>query len=307
MTLIQMEYFICTAREQNFTKAAAKLYITQQSLSASIASLEKELGCKLFIRTVPLELTYAGKEFLKYANQILGEISTLKHHFNDINLDQKGILRIGIASTRARSILPEILESFSMNYPGIQVIIHENTNDELQTNILNREIDLAIANFQTKKKNLILKDFYQEEVVLFASDSLLNHCFGKEKENIIQQFQQGHFQALNHCPFVLGNPKDIAGKIATKLFEQAEISPSILLKADNAELLLALSLKGLGFCFCPILLAKTSLSKKDFDSLYQFHLGKIGKYQIRFAYRKEEHIWNVLNSFMEIAMNSKFI
>lgn len=39
-----------------------------------------------------------------------------------------------------------------MNYPGIQVIIHENTNDELQTNILNREIDLAIANFQTKKK-----------------------------------------------------------------------------------------------------------------------------------------------------------
>lgn len=81
MTLIQMQYFVATADELNFTKAAAKLYISQQSLSASIAALEAELGCQLFIRKTPLQLTYAGEEFLKYANDILHKIETMKHDF----------------------------------------------------------------------------------------------------------------------------------------------------------------------------------------------------------------------------------
>ncbi len=70
MTLIQMEYFAMAARERSFTKAAGKLYVTQQSLSAGIAALERELGCEFFSRHVPLELTYAGTELLRHVKQI---------------------------------------------------------------------------------------------------------------------------------------------------------------------------------------------------------------------------------------------
>ena len=70
MNLSSMEYFAVLARERSFTKAAEKLYITQQSLSSHIASLEKELGCQLLIRHIPLELTYAGEVFLRYAESI---------------------------------------------------------------------------------------------------------------------------------------------------------------------------------------------------------------------------------------------
>ena len=64
MNFASMDYFIMVAREKSFTKAAQRLYITQQTLSAHIASIEKELGCSLFVRHVPLELTYAGQVFL---------------------------------------------------------------------------------------------------------------------------------------------------------------------------------------------------------------------------------------------------
>ena len=64
MNFLSMDYFVTLAQERNFTRAAEKLHITQQTLSAHIAVLEKEAGSPLFLRRVPLELTYAGKVFL---------------------------------------------------------------------------------------------------------------------------------------------------------------------------------------------------------------------------------------------------
>ena len=67
MNFDSLEYFTVLARERNFTRAAEALHITQQSLSSHIAALEKELNCPLVVRHVPLELTYAGQTFLRYA------------------------------------------------------------------------------------------------------------------------------------------------------------------------------------------------------------------------------------------------
>ena len=85
MNLSSMEYFAVLARERSFTKAAEKLYITQQSLSSHIASLEKELGCQLLIRHIPLELTYAGEVFLRYGESICHTQTDMLWEFNDIS------------------------------------------------------------------------------------------------------------------------------------------------------------------------------------------------------------------------------
>ena len=63
MNFLSIEYFAAVASEHSFSKAAKRLGITQQTLSANIAALERELGCTLFVRHVPLELTYAGTVF----------------------------------------------------------------------------------------------------------------------------------------------------------------------------------------------------------------------------------------------------
>ena len=60
MNFQSIRYFLQVARKRSFSQAAEELFITQQTLSASIASLEKELGCKLFVRHIPLELTYGA-------------------------------------------------------------------------------------------------------------------------------------------------------------------------------------------------------------------------------------------------------
>ena len=70
--------------ERSFSRAAERLHITQQTLSAHIAKLEGELGAKLLVRSIPLELTYAGEVFLEYALDFQRRASSLEREFQDI-------------------------------------------------------------------------------------------------------------------------------------------------------------------------------------------------------------------------------
>ena len=109
MNFLSMEYFAAVADKRSFTRAADQLHITQQTLSAHIAALERELNCQLLLRRTPLELTYAGEVFLRYALQFQREYQALRHEFCDITGNQKGLLRVGIAYTRGRILMPRII------------------------------------------------------------------------------------------------------------------------------------------------------------------------------------------------------
>lgn len=85
MNFHSLDYFLVLAREKNFTRAAEALHITQQLLSSHIAGLEKELGCTLLVRRTPLELTYAGRKFLHYAESIRQTRQTMEREFCDIS------------------------------------------------------------------------------------------------------------------------------------------------------------------------------------------------------------------------------
>ena len=94
MNFDSLEYFSVLAQERSFTRAAELLHITQQSLSSHIAGLEKELNCQLVVRRIPLELTYAGKTFLRYAEDIRRLQHTMQQELCDISQNQKGELRL---------------------------------------------------------------------------------------------------------------------------------------------------------------------------------------------------------------------
>ena len=72
MTDKQLEYILTIANEGNITRAAAKLYVSQASLSQVLQYVEKEIGVTIFSRTpLPLKPTYEGELFLRSAKQIL--------------------------------------------------------------------------------------------------------------------------------------------------------------------------------------------------------------------------------------------
>ena len=174
MNFATLEYFETLAQERSFTKASERLHITQQSLSSHIAKLEKELGCQLVVRHVPLELTYAGEVFLNYASSLRDQYTTMRHEFLDISKNDEGILRVGIAFTRGRTILPDIIMAFQKEHPHIRIALVEATNEALRQKLLEGDIDLAIAYFPTALPGVILRDFYQEEVAAENPQAVAN-------------------------------------------------------------------------------------------------------------------------------------
>ena len=147
MNFHSLDYFLVLAREKNFTRAAEALHITQQSLSSHIANLERELNCTLLVRRTPLELTYAGRTFLRYAESIGQTRQAMEREFCDISENQKGELRVGIAYTRGRAIMPHLIPVFQRRYQNVEITLLEGSNDAIQKALLSGGIDLAIAGF----------------------------------------------------------------------------------------------------------------------------------------------------------------
>lgn len=82
MTLQQLKYFIEVSNSGSIGKAAERLFIAQPSLSSALRDLEAEIGHNLFSRTSKgTYLTHDGKEFLRYARQVLEQVALLEERW----------------------------------------------------------------------------------------------------------------------------------------------------------------------------------------------------------------------------------
>ncbi len=293
-----MEYFVTVAREKNFTKAAEKLHITQQTLSAHISSVEKELGIQLFIRQIPLELTYAGQVFLDYASKFHRDYQNLHQEFFDITANQKGVLHIGVSYTRGRVIMPDLISRFQKEYPNIHLILMESSNDAMLKNLINGEIDLAIASFPEYHSDIEVYDFYQEEIVLLISKDLLAGIYEKP---LLDRIAKGDLSIFSQVPFVLGSQEDIGGQIGRRMIKNSGFNPIAKAQSDNIETLLMLCVNGIGACFCPENLVHATLTEEQLSKLEIIHFQNDTKYPIRFGYKKKPYQWSIISEFIRIA------
>lgn len=302
MNFSSMEYFTMLAQERSFTRAAEKLHITQQSLSAHIAGMEQELGCQLVVRRIPLELTYAGSVLLRYAADFQQSYNAMKREFSDISQNHRGVLRVGIAANLGRVLLPNVIARFQQRYPNMTVALSEGSDSALHQMLLNGTLDVAIADFPILMSDIQLRLFYRERIVLLISKTLFQSVYGDRAESIAKQFGEGDFTKLASCPFVMGTEDDIDGRIGHDLLRRAGIAtPIIRSTSHNVGMLLTLCLQGIGACFCPENLARDMMPGGDPGALMRFDLGNEAQYAIRFGYRKQPYQWAVISDFMDIA------
>lgn len=305
MNFLSMEYFLAVEKERNFTHAAEKLHITQQTLGAHIANMEKELGCALFIRHVPLELTYPGEVFKGYAEIFRRTYRSMEREFKEITENQTGMLRIGISMVRSRSLMPAVIRRFQEKYPGYEINLVEGTNEMHQQRLYNEEVDLAIANFPQTIPGLELVPFYEEEVVLLISDELLMKIYGDEKKKILEDLERGDFRPLQNWPFALGNPEDIAGQVGRHFLQKEHLKPPVRVQSNNIGTLLELCQQGAIACFSPRNLMEASLSPEQVKTLHQIRLTEEARYQIRIGVLKKNISWKIIQEFINTAVSVK--
>jgi DNA-binding transcriptional LysR family regulator len=143
--LRQLQYFIAVAEELNFTRAAERLNVVQQSLSAGIAQLEALLGIKLFERTTrSVRLTNAGAAWLPYAREALATADRAAEAARDLAAGRAGRLRVGLAAT-AVDVTPRLLRAFADRFPLVELAIEHFDCQDPSGGLRERRSDVAIV------------------------------------------------------------------------------------------------------------------------------------------------------------------
>ena len=113
MELRHLRYFIAVAEEENVTRAAERLHVSQPPLSRQIHDLEEELGVKLFDRTgKSLQLNAAGKVFLLEARAVLDRAEEARRTVQALLESHDQVIHVGYAPSLSVQILPQILRLF---------------------------------------------------------------------------------------------------------------------------------------------------------------------------------------------------
>lgn len=113
MALEGWDWFIKLAENENFTKAADELQISQQTLSARLVSLERNLGAKLVVRGTPLSLTSAGQVFLLYAREQRQAQQDMIRQIGEVAGGGAGVLKVGVSHTRGSYLMPKVVRRLS--------------------------------------------------------------------------------------------------------------------------------------------------------------------------------------------------
>ena len=115
-SLTSLKCFAAAAEELNFTRAAKRLFISQQALSSHISKLEEYYGVRLFDRGIPMTLTDAGRALQKHAREILSSVDDYAREVQDIKNFRQGELTVGIPVTRGTIMLPPVVENVSIEW-----------------------------------------------------------------------------------------------------------------------------------------------------------------------------------------------
>ncbi len=300
MNFSSMQYFIAVAEERSFTRAAQRLMVTQQTLSAHIAGVERELGVRLVNRKVPLTLTYAGEVLLGYARRFETDRRAMEQEFADISGDERGLLAVGIASTRGRLLLPRALSAFHELKPGVRIIVDEEENEELVEALREGRVDMVVATVPKGVPGLEVRLLRTEQIVLVASWQLLRDLYGSNGQAVANEVMRtGSLASLEGCPFLLLGRHDEPGDLSRRLIEESglEIEPAVV--SSNSETLMELATRNMGATFVPIDLARAMVGESS-STMCVMNLGPAARIDIHIAWRTSTHVWSVITDFADL-------
>lgn len=143
MELRVLQYFLAVVREENLSRAADVLHVTQPTLSRQMSQLEEELGAQLFIRGRHLALTDAGVMLRRRAEEVVSLMDKIESEFEEQS-EVGGIISIGCGGLSATQALPPVMDSFRQKYPKVQFQFYTNSAEYVKERLEQGLIDFGL-------------------------------------------------------------------------------------------------------------------------------------------------------------------
>lgn len=170
VTLTQLSAFVAVVRRGSVTAAAEELVVTQPSVSAAVAALERELGVQLterFGRSV--RPTAAGRAYSEYAAHVLGLLREGRDVATQVAHDSGRELRISAVTTAGEFLLPALIQDFRRHRPELQISLDVGNRRDVFLRLAEYEVDVAITGRVPRGSALRAEAFADNEFVVVTS------------------------------------------------------------------------------------------------------------------------------------------
>ena len=145
MELRVLRYFLAVAREENITKAAAMLHLTQPTLSRQLMQLEEELGVQLFQRSrYRIILTNDGMLLRRRAQELVDLADKTARELSERETELMGEIAIGAGETRSMTALSRAIQSFRTLYPKVVFRIFSANADDVKERLDMGLLDMGL-------------------------------------------------------------------------------------------------------------------------------------------------------------------
>src|SRR5687767_14273384 len=151
LSIRQLQYVVAVADMLGFHKAAERCHVSQPTLSAQVALVERVLGVTLFERDRRRVLvTAVGREVVERARTVLVAVSDLLVTAERGHDPFTGTVRIGVIPTVAPYLLPEIMPALTKRYPNLKLVFREEKTDEIVLHLETGELDGGLLAFEAE-------------------------------------------------------------------------------------------------------------------------------------------------------------
>lgn len=260
MDLTSLYYFRELSKDLNMTKTAARLYISQQTLSNHIHRLEQYYDTPLFYRKPSLSLTCAGEFVLAFAQVVEKEEVNLRDILSDIEHQERGTLRVGASMARGTQFLPRILPDFYCRYPQVELRFVDGLSQKLEELLSNGELDLAVVLSDEYRPDLVEHELCRDPIYLCVPENLLQQFYAPQQAQKLKESaaKGANIRDFAHLPFAM-----MTNRLGTRIqecFLREQVTLVTPFTGPSTSQILPLCVKGVVACCC------SHLSLMEFDN-----------------------------------------
>ncbi|MCD8122049.1 MAG: LysR family transcriptional regulator [Clostridiales bacterium] len=302
MNFLSLEYFTAIAEEKSFTKAAERLFVSQQSLSEHVKKLEAEIGCPLFKRGRTLSLTSAGEIFLHGSRDILATRDQTLLDISALTHESSNQLTIATATFGTPPFLSDLLLQFSADYPQYRTIIAKRLVRDIASHMDGVNLYISWLPLNDGLKHCPIID---DTFAAVVSKSLPNKIYESRWPAIeAELLATRNLSLLAEVPFVYLYDRD--GYLAPDLdviFKYYSIHPAEGFQSENSDLNFSICLNGAGVYLAPLDLIRRKLKQSSSEAreavaVYPIDTGEL-KATLALSYQKGHILNNAEKRFID--------
>ena len=304
VNLKNVEYFIILAEELNFTRAAERVYISQQALSSMVQRMEEEYNVRLLERKPVLRLTAAGEALVFYGRQLLEKEKMLTMTFADISKSCNATLRIGISRLRSSAFFCDIWKEYFPQHKNISFELVDGRSTKFEKLLHEGKISMYIGVDVSEGIYQKRYDLTREKATCCISLAFLKRFYPDNWKDRFEHFQRNgvSLAELEGAPLILQRGGNRLRESLDECLAHGDRYP-VLLECDQQDLIYRMVQLGAGVGIVSPLIAYLHLNEinhSDGDCWIFKIRDELPVNQVSLVYRTDYPMLDYERDFMEV-------